>query len=65
MSQNDPEGEFNLIDFRWKMPVCMPEPSEIAIQMRINADIIMKEVSDHVDAEVKRFRESIEDHKKL
>lgn len=41
------------------IPVYTPTFEEISTQMRINADIIMKEISDHVDAELKRFKEGI------
>ncbi len=39
-----------------RIPLCTASPEEIAKQMRINADIIMKEISDHVDKELDRFK---------
>jgi hypothetical protein len=35
--------------------------SKQAHQMRINADIIKKEITDHVDAEIARFKKELEE----
>jgi hypothetical protein len=41
------------------IPDCKPAPHEIAKQMRLNADIVMKEITDHVDKEIVRFKKGI------
>lgn len=41
------------------IPNYAPPHYEIARQMRIDADNIKKEISDHVDSELKRFREAM------
>lgn len=38
------------------IPDYEPTYEEITIQMRINADIIKKEISDHIDKEIERFK---------
>ncbi len=39
-----------------RIPEYSPTFEELSKQMRINADIIMKEISDHVDSELERFK---------
>jgi len=39
-----------------RMPEYTPTFKEISCQMKINAEIIMKEISDHVDKEIKRLK---------
>lgn len=43
-----------------KIPECMPSFYELANQMRINQEIVMKEISAHVDKEIERLKKSIE-----
>lgn len=38
------------------IPVYQPDFSEITRQMRINADILMREISDHANKEISRTR---------
>lgn len=40
-----------------KIPECEHDPKEIAKQMRLNADIIMKEITEHINNEIKRLKE--------
>ncbi len=40
-----------------QIPEIPPCPQEIAKQMRINADCIMKQITDHINEELKRFKE--------
>jgi len=40
-----------------KIPEGIPTFEETSKQMRINVDILKKEFTDHVDKEIKRFRE--------
>ena len=47
-----------MISNRFKFPEASPE--DIAKQMRINADILMKEITDHIDVELKRFARTID-----
>lgn len=44
---------------RTSIPNPAPDPQEIAKQIRINCDIVKKEISDHVDAEIARFKKEI------
>lgn len=43
------------------IPDDYPTFYEQAHQMRINADIIKKEISNHVDAEIARFKKELEE----
>lgn len=58
-----PEKEIKAVGFllpkMTSIPDCMPDHQEIAKQMRINADIIKKEITDHVDKEIKRFKQEM------
>jgi hypothetical protein len=47
-----------------KIPELQPSFKEISELMRINADIVMKEITDHIDKELTRFKESCETIKK-
>lgn len=40
-----------------KIPEYEPSFTELSKQMRINADIVMKEISEHVDKEIKRLKD--------
>lgn len=42
-----------------KLPESLPNFQEISKQMRINADILKLEISDHVDKEIQRFRKEM------
>ena len=42
-----------------KIPTAELNYSEISKMMRINVDILMKELTDHCDKEIKRFKEEI------
>jgi len=42
-----------------KIPEYTPTFEEISILMRINADFLKKEISDHCDLEIKRFKNEI------
>ncbi len=39
-----------------EIPNPQPTYKEISEQMRINADILMKEVSEHINSEIERFK---------
>ena len=41
------------------IPIHTPTFEEISVQMRINCDILKREISDHVDDEIKRFKKEI------
>lgn len=49
-----------MIENRCNIPDAIVTPEEISKLMRINADIIMQEISDHIDKELKRFAFQIE-----
>lgn len=42
--------------YKSSLPVPEIDFQEVAKQMRLNADILMKEISDHVDKEIERFK---------
>lgn len=42
------------------LPPYVPDFSEIAKQMRINVDVLKKEITQHVDFELARFKKEIE-----
>ncbi len=42
-----------------KIPENSPTFQEISTQMRINVDILKKEISDHCDKEIERFKNEI------
>ncbi len=42
------------------IPPYTPTFEEISKQMRINQEIVMKQISDHVDREIERFKKEIE-----
>ncbi len=52
-------GKMKKLRYTINIPDCNPTPYEIAKQMRLNADIIMKEISEHVDKEIVRFKKGI------
>ncbi len=63
---NDLSNAFDFLHAPYRRPMYItqipeytPTSEEIAKQMRINADIIKKEISDHVDQELKRFKEEL------
>ena len=41
------------------IPEYMPTFQEISTQMRINVDFLKKEISDHCDSEIQRFKNEI------
>ena len=43
------------------IPVVRPTYEQIAKQMRINVDILMKEISEHVDKEIERLSRKIKE----
>jgi len=42
------------------IPEYIPTFKEISTQMRINIDFLKKEISDHCDSEIQRFKNQIE-----
>jgi hypothetical protein len=44
-----------------KIPEYCPSPDEISKQMRLNASIIMEDISKHVDKELDRLRDTIKE----
>lgn len=42
------------------IPQYIPTFEEISKQMRINQEIVMKEISEHVDKEIERLKKEIE-----
>lgn len=63
MDGKDNEHIYKLPNYKPRYEINIPEytPSfkEVSKQMRINADIIMKEISDHVDREIERFKQHL------
>ncbi len=47
----------------YSIPDCKPSYEEISKQMRINFDILKQEITDHIDKELKRFRQELEKSK--
>ena len=43
-----------------KIPELVPSFEEVSAQLRINADCLKQEISEHVNNEIKRLREEIE-----
>jgi hypothetical protein len=52
-------GAITVQDRNYGLPGYVPEFEEVAKQMRINADCIMQEITDHVDKEIKRFKHAM------
>ncbi len=48
------------LGYSYKIPDASPSFEDISKQLRINADIIMKEFTDHIDKEIVRFRNEAE-----
>lgn len=46
----------NIYAYNPTIPDCEPNPMEISKQLRINADILKQEITDHIDSELKRFK---------
>lgn len=49
-------------EFDSKIPKCTPTFQEISKQMRINQEIIMKEITEHVDKEILRLKAAINEN---
>lgn len=43
-----------------KIPQHIPTFEEISTQIRINQEIVMKEITEHIDKEIERFKKEIE-----
>ena len=63
-SKTEKEKSLDKLIFKSKflpcIPDCAPSANEIAKQMRLNADIIMEEITKHVDKELKRFKQEMD-----
>lgn len=63
-SKTEKEKSLDKFIFKGKflpcIPDCAPSPNEVAQQMRFNADIIMEEITKHVDKELKRFKQEMD-----
>lgn len=51
------EEPIDYLAFSPTIPDYNPSSYEIAKQLRLNADIVMKEITDHVDKEIKRLKQ--------
>ncbi len=60
MRDKDGQMYYKAPEYLTKLPVYVPTFEEIASQMRLNADIIKKEITDHVNAEISRFKREVE-----
>ena len=44
----------------WKIPIAVVDPQQVSEFMRTNVDILKKEISDHVDREILRYKSEVE-----
>lgn len=51
--------DFRVLAYRCRIPDPIPSFSEMAKQMKINADILKQEITDHTNSEILRFKQEI------